>query len=674
MKGVIELGGLSEFSDDVLGFLESTADSIAIGINSAQNRIQIRQALETTTEQANTLQIQQQKLSLANDELKNKTTVLEEQKKQVEAANEELEITRLEIQAKADDLAQASKYKSEFLANMSHELRTPLNSLLILASSLSKNKGGNMTPEQVEKSSVIHSAGADLLRLINDILDLSKVESGMLDIQPEDVLIQDILDHIERNFEPVGREQGVALVFELSPSAPVSIYTDEVRVEQILGNLASNAFKFTDSGTVTVRVASAPNDMISFSVADTGIGIASDHQRSIFEAFQQADGSIGRRFGGTGLGLSISRNLAELLGGAIELESQFGEGSTFTLRLPIGENPDGSQAAPSRGKSGSTGPSSNRAAVDTQKRQGGGAAADVDLASSSTRASTHDRPSIANNELTVLIIDDDPRFQNILIEVAHERGLKTLVAGDGRSGLAMAKEHVPDFIILDIQLPHLDGLRVLDALKEDPITRNVPVSVISVADEERSSLEKGAISYLSKPVSSEAIALTFEGFQSRRAVASGQDQTTGAAQQSDGARPDLANLLEDTKILVVDDDMRNTFALGAGLEEMGGTVVIAGNGRLALDALEQEDDFDVVIMDIMMPVMNGFEAMLEIRCMEQYREIPIVALTAMSSPENEENCIASGANAYMTKPVDLDELAVQIKDLLEPPSDLVESA
>ena len=800
LLGVIELGGFSEFSPKVLEFLSGVSGAISVGINTAQGRLQIQRVLQKTTEQADTLQLQQEELAQyvarqqaitsaspdpiitidstgiilsasdsletvfgyapnevidknikmlmperygskhdgylskymetgvgaiigmarelvairqdgeefpceisisqvdlpskelplftgiirditdrkeverkveeSNQALTMKTRILEEQKLRVEMANEELETARNEIEKKAEDLILASKYKSEFLTNMSHELRTPLNSLLILADSLSLNKKGNLTPEQVGKAEVIHAAGEDLLTLINDILDLSKVESGKLDIISGDIVVSEFVDHIKRHFGPVADQKGITLRCTLDPAIPHTFFTDGTRVEQILRNLCSNALKFTDAGTVTLRIyspnadelssplnESTPGGILAFSVTDTGIGIPLDKQQAIFEAFQQADGTTVRRFGGTGLGLAISREMSRLLGGQIGIQSTEGEGSTFTLYLPE-LDPDSLDDMPSPRRSG------NNMFARTQAK--------LTLDKSAATAVEHqtvedDREDIGEDDRTVLVIDDDMRFAEILVEVAHENGFKSLVAGDGRNGLAMATKYQPDAIMLDICLPGADGLTVLDALKSGSQTCHIPVHVISVSDEERASLEGGAESFVSKPASGEALKKVFRQLESL--LQDKTDECVGDTPQFsqglDGASPpaleddssDGDEALAGKKILVVDDDMRNTFALSGALQERGAAnVVLAGDGQQALDTLEREQDFDLIIMDLMMPVMNGYEAMTRIRQNDAYGNVPIIVLTAMVAASDLEKCIDAGASEVVTKPTKVEKI------------------
>ncbi len=640
VKAVIELASFHAFSAIHQIFLDQLTESIGVVLNmiianmrTEELLLQSQSLTQELQSQSNELTQQQEELKRTNAELEKqalelevKARQLEEQNNRVEEKNREVELARVSLEDKAAQLSLISKYKSEFLANMSHELRTPLNSLLILARLLADNKEGNLTPKQVEYAHTIHASGGELLTLINEILDLSKVEAGKMQVEPRDVLLSELGQFVERAFHPVAEQKGLAFSVELDPSAPRSLRTDPQRLQQILKNLLSNAFKFTDEGRVTLEVRMAEpgrgfehealreaRDVIAFAVKDTGIGIPEDKQRLIFEAFQQADGSTARKYGGTGLGLSISREIARLLGGEIHVESQPGQGSTFTLYMPPEFGGSEKEAAPL-----------------------------ADLGPSME----DDRQHLREGEHTLLIIEDDPTFARIMMQMAREKGFQVLVASGGDTGLSMAHEYLPHAITLDIQLPGVDGWSVLERLKRNPRTRDIPVHIISVMDKNHGNTQ-GAFGYLTKPATQEGLeqalsqmARFLEG-KERRAVAQ---------------RADAEGSLADKKILVVDDDMRNIFAITSVLENEGMRVRFAENGRAAIEALREDPDVDVVLMDIMMPEMDGYETMRSIRQELRLASLPIIAVTAKALKDDREKCMAAGANDYLPKPVDTDKL------------------
>ena len=712
---------------------------------------------------------QSEELQAANEELKEKTESLERQKKDLEQA-------KRDVEEKAEDVALASKYKSEFLANMSHELRTPLNSLLILSESLASNDEGNLTPEQVESANVIHGGGQELLALINDILDLAKVESGKLEAHLEPTDLRALADAMHSQFMPLAEQKGLTLEINLADDLPEMLVTDGQKVEQILRNLFSNAFKFTQTGSITLQVSRpeahirfphsnlTPDTAIALSVTDTGIGIPQDKQKTIFESFQQADGSTSRKYGGTGLGLTISREFAALLGGEILLQSRQGIGSTFTLCLPL-------NAAPSAG---------DLATMPTQP----GNLDDVIQApvdSSEQPFLPDDRAELGPKDRSILIVEDDRRFAQVLMDLCRRKGFKCLAEGAGAAALEVVAKYKPSAVLLDLGLPDMDGMAVLDELKHNLATRHIPVLIVSSRDKDIAALTKGAIGYLRKPVSSDDILQALDGIEkllqstvkhllviendvSMHALITNAVKTKGvevtmATSGEEGyqqllsgmfdclildlglegmngfellerlkkesvptppvivytgqelsvneqrrlemfgssvvfkdsasigiladkvslflhsvesALPDSqrrsiqmphnpAETLRERKILLVDDDMRNTFALTKVLEKTGIKVVLAENGQLALDALAREDDVDLVIMDIMMPIMDGYEAIRRIRREERMADLPIIALTAKAMPEDRAKCLEAGANDYLTKPVDVDRLLSLIR-------------
>jgi HAMP domain-containing protein/CheY-like chemotaxis protein/signal transduction histidine kinase len=732
------------------------------------------------------LQTQQEELQQTNEELEERSQQLEEQNRRIEIKNAEIEEARSALEEKAEQLALSSRYKSEFLANMSHELRTPLNSLLILAKLLGDNPDGNLTEKQIEFATTIHNAGSELLGLINDILDLSKVEAGKMDLNVGEVSVAEELAGLERSFMPVAAEKGLSFELDFAENALPTIVTDQQRLQQVLKNLLSNAFKFTDSGGVVLRVGQAvgrqfagdvlskAERVIGFSVVDTGVGIPHDKLRLIFEAFQQADGTTSRRYGGTGLGLSISREIARLLGGEIHVESAPGTGSTFTLYLPehyVATAPAATPAelleAVSAGLSPATAASHN------------GDEPDLDPMLLVTSEVEDDRESIEVGDRVVLIVEDDADFARTELEIARERGFKGLVALRGDTGLALAREFRPDAIVLDMSLPVLDGWTVLDRLKRHPATRHIPVHIVSGMEEMQPALMAGAAAFVQKPASLEALEGVFGGIESfidrdvRRLLVVDDDEAqrdaivelvggdgdveivaVGSSEEAlaaleaepefdcmvldlklpkmtgfdllekvkttersralpvivytgkdltrreetklkryaetivikDARSPE--RLLDETslflhrvesklpdskrkmleqlhnadavflgkKVLIVDDDVRNVFALTSALEANGMEVLFAENGREGIEALKRADDVDLVLMDVMMPEMDGYETTQAIRLLPEFEKLPIIALTAKAMKGDRERSIAAGASDYITKPVDTDQL------------------
>ena len=731
------------------------------------------------------LKASNEEIEASNEELEEKTKALEEQNAQIQQQSEELAESKRLIEEKANEVERASKYKSEFLANMSHELRTPLNSLLILAKLLASNEEGNLTDEQIEEAHIIHNGGLELLGLINDILDLSKVEAGKLTLVAEDVTLDSIVGRMRQQFSPVSKEKGVEFPVQVADDLPPMLHTDAQRVEQILKNLLSNAFKFTERGSVTLEVRRPESNVetqrasleygraIAFSVIDTGIGIEPSKLKDIFEAFQQEDGSIDRHYGGTGLGLTIARKFAHMLGGEIHVASQKGEGSRFTLVLPV-----------------------KLARAEAEEMS----AASVDVAPNGPRTElktmpktivpqfiADDRKNIGDRDKVLLIVEDDPAFAATLMKIARKRGYKCLVAGDGKSGLVLAAEEPVTAILLDLKLPDIDGTQVLDHLKHSLRTRHIPVHIVSGREESNLVLlKKGAIGYLTKPVEKEAIDGAFVKIENllqseiKHVLVVEDDEKTQIAVknllqkkdihitlagQGNVALKELANtkfdcvildlqlpdmtgfewlervektaredatppvivytardltedenrqlsrytgsivikgarsperlldevtlflhsiestlssdqqeiirmqhnpdkVLQGRTLLLVDDDLRNTFALSKLLKKHGMHVVIADNGQMALDKLKQNKSIELIVMDIMMPVMDGYQAMREIRAQKPFKDVPIIALTARAMPEEQEKCMAAGANDYMTKPVDIERLLTLLRVLL----------
>ncbi|MBE1446221.1 response regulator [Paenibacillus sp. OAS669] len=727
------------------------------------------------------LQRQQEELERSNADLLRKTKQLEEQILESEEMNRQIEHANDALEKQAIELAYASKYKSEFLANMSHELRTPLNSLLILSQLLKENKEGNLNRKQVEYAETIYTSGSDLLKLIDDVLDLAKVESGKMELHTETVVIKDVTDALYKAFAPMARKKKLSFDIQIDEGTPQDIVTDSLRLQQVLKNLLSNAFKFTFKGGVSIHIHSLTGDspMIGFTIADTGIGIPADKQRMIFEAFRQADGTTSRHYGGTGLGLSISRQIAGLLGGCIELESVEGEGSRFTLYVP-----------------------QNHESLLSEGYTQAAAARDVEpflaepvppmallrpmescaMPSEETQQFPDDRGSIEEGDRVLLIVEDDIHFAKICMDTARERGFKTIVALQGDTGLELAKAYKPDAILLDIQLPVIDGWSILVHLKNDAATRHIPVHIVSVVDEIQQGLSMGAIAYLQKPSSKESLEQAFTQIEAfldnglRRLLLVGKDEdhrstitelighddvqivsASGGAEaweelkkQSfdcmviDMGPTDLAEfelldrikseeglrrlpiviytqhrwdskerlrlkkyaesiiikdvksperLLDETamflhrvearlpeakrrilqklhskeavfagkKVLLVDDDIRNVFALSNLLEGYDMQVSFAETGKQALERLSESPDIDLVLMDIMMPEMDGYEAMGAIRSQPQFEQLPIIALTAKAMKDDREKCVQAGASDYITKPVHTEQLLSLIR-------------
>ena len=772
VQAVTELGFLHRLDAIELELIERSSESIALAIRTARDRNRLEQLLEEVQRQAEELQSQQEELRVSNEELEQQTqalqlsqTQLENQQAELEQINAQLEEQAHSLAHQRDELATASTelqrsnaIKSQFLANMSHELRTPLNSSLILSKLLADNREGNLSAEQIRFAQTIYAAGNDLLILINDILDLSKIEAGMLEVRPETIAVPRLIDELTRTFQPVAAQKGLELAIRGGATAPDHIEADPARLSQILKNLLSNALKFTERGKVSLEVTAADGKVL-FAVRDTGIGIPADQQHLIFEAFRQADGASNRKFGGTGLGLSISRDLARLLGGELTVDSAPGRGSTFTLALPA-------RAA------AVTSARRSQAQPPIVRRIPAGPPPVVKPA-----PFTDDRSRIDAASRTLLIIEDDPAFARVLYDLAHELEFLGLVAVTADDGLALARQHPPSAVVLDIGLPDRSGLAVLDALKRDPATRHIPVHVVSASDYSRSALEMGAAGYALKPVdrdelveaikhleskftqelrrvliveddevlrastarllggddvetvtagtAADALNLlrttTFDcmvldlslpdrtGFEQLEEMARGEQYGfppvivyTGRLLSPDeihqlerfshsiiikGARsperlldevtlflhqvesklpPERQRMLRDARsreavfegrrVLVVEDDVRNVFALSSVLEVKGAVVEIARNGREALEHLRSKPGVDLVLMDIMMPEMDGIEATKELRKDPRFAKLPIIALTAKAMSDDREKCLAAGANDYIAKPLDVDKL------------------
>ncbi|MDF2638893.1 MAG: histidine kinase [Novosphingobium lindaniclasticum] len=792
INAVIEIGFVNARDarpEDLVAFLDIVGGSLGITLRSAKYRARLEHLLSETQQQAEELQNQSEELRATNDELEAQSklllhsqTQLEEQQAELERSNSQLEeqaqsleaqrdeLTRSQtrLRGQADELEQASRYKSEFLANMSHELRTPLNSLLIMARLLADNRQGNLSGEQVRYAETIESSGNDLLTLINDVLDISKIEAGRLELEPHRVPVAAMLGKLENTFGAPASGKGLSLRMTAAEGVN-EIETDPLRLEQVLKNFLSNAIKFTSHGEVSLTVAPVSSDRIAFSVRDTGPGIPEDQQDAIFEAFRQADGGIARKYGGTGLGLSISRELAHLLGGTISVDSTPGKGSTFTLELPVAFRPGDSASAPQI--PGRTSPTPTPAATPTT--------------APATRRGPKpqdDRETLSGDSRVILIVEDDPAFARILCDLAHEVGFECLIAGTADEGALLARQYLPQAVILDMHLPDHTGLSVLDRIKRDARTRHIPVHIVSADHDDHAALASGAVGYLFKPVSRNSLMGMLEGLEARMdqrlrrvlvveddprqaeaihlLLASRDVETVDVQSAADClARlgqetfdcmvldlnlPDMSGLdllerlsldesvgfppvivytgrelsdeeemrlrrysksiivkgaksperlldevtlflhqvvsdlpdekqqllarslgrdaaLEGRQILVVEDDIRNIYALTSVLEPHGVHVRIARNGIEALNELARVADsdggaVDLVLMDVMMPEMDGLTCTREIRKDPHWRSLPIIALTAKAMERDHRECLEAGANDYLSKPLDVDKL------------------
>jgi len=776
VKAVIELASLTTFTASHLAFLEQLTASIGIVLNSIEATMQTEGLLKQSQQLAIELQTQQKELQQTNEQLAQKAQQLAEQNAEVERKNQEIEQARRALEEKAKELALTSKYKSEFLANMSHELRTPLNSILVLGQQLGENADGNLSPKQVEYARTIHSAGTDLLNLISDILDLSKIESGTVSVEAEEIFYASLLDMVARPFRHEAENKKLSFEIQSDPNLGRSLITDSKRLQQVLKNLLSNAFKFTDHGGVRLAVnlvtegwsekhplLSKAASVVAFEVTDTGIGIPPEKQRIIFEAFQQADASTSRKYGGTGLGLAISRELASLLGGEIQLCSTPGKGSTFTLYLPqayVGP------AAPSVPLSRAAAPSP---AVGVGPEQ-------------VIERVPDDRESLQPGDTVLLIVEDDPHYARVLYDLARDKGFNVLVAHQGAEALALAREYQPSAISLDVFLPDMLGWTVLNHLKQDPATRHIPVQMLTLDEDRRHGLAQGAFNFVTKPATKEALdtALTrirdytsqrqkrllvvednpAEQFSVKELLHHDDIEVDVAATGAEALDmlnnepfdcvvldlrlPDMSGfevlerlsetpevndvpvvvftgkelspdedarlrklarsvvvkgvesperLLDETalflhrvvtdlpaekqkmldrlhhsddalvgkKVLVVDDDVRNIFALSSVLERRGLSVLTAGTGREAISILKSTPDVSIVLMDVMMPEMDGYETMQVIRQNDRFRRLPIIALTAKAMKGDREKCLEAGASEYLAKPVNTEQLLATLR-------------
>ncbi|MDD2219310.1 MAG: response regulator [Desulfoplanes sp.] len=783
LQAVIELASFNRFSEISITFLDQLTENIGIMLNTIAATRRTEELLTESQSMAEELQNQQDELKQTNEELEEKAIELEEQKEAVEHKNTEVEQARKDLEEKAEELTLTSKYKSEFLANMSHELRTPLNSQLILSSLLSENGDGNLSEKQIEYAQTIHTSGKELLSLINEILDLAKIESGTMNVEISDVSFVQIQNWAKKAFSEVAIDRRLDWNITLADDLPKVMRTDEKRLQQVLKNLLSNAFKFTDKGSVHMDISMAQSGwsldnailnsaqaVVAFRVQDTGIGIPRDKQKIIFEAFQQADGTTSKRYGGTGLGLSISREIVRILGGDIRVDSTPDEGSTFVAYLPISfsalresmhDIDMMTYEMPKKER-----PQQIFTPVDPQPKK-----------AQTVANISDDRNDIQPDDRTVLIVEDDPSFSGLMLETARNRGFKGLVAGTGKDAIILAREFLPDAITLDLHLPDMAGVTVLDMLKRHIPTRHIPVHVISVEEETPLTYKMGAVSYAQKPITKAQLQKDFEEIEKslsikmRKLLVIEDDKIlqksikeligTGDVEVStlgsgkvalnrlkkesfdcivlDLGLPDISGfdlikqinknpktrhipiivytgrelskkeetqlkelaesiiikdvkamdrLLDETslflhrvveklpetkqqmikelqkkdqilsgkKVLIVDDDFRNIFALSAMLEQQNMIVTYAESGVDCLKLINENADTDIVLMDIMMPEMDGYDATRKIRKISKFKNLPIIALTAKAMKGDREKCIQAGASDYITKPVEKEQL------------------
>jgi signal transduction histidine kinase/CheY-like chemotaxis protein/HAMP domain-containing protein len=662
VKAVIELASFSRFNETHQSFLDQLMESVGIVLNTIAATMRteglLKQSQLLTQElqaRQTELTTKQEELHTTNEELQEKAQLLENEKKQVEAKNFEIDLARRAVEEKAEQLALTSKYKSEFLANMSHELRTPLNSLLILSRLLSDNPQGNLNEKQVEFARTIHSAGSDLLSLINDILDLSKIESGTVSIEIGDMSMNSLKQHMERTFRQLAADKNLDFKVEFGTSLPASIRTDEKRLQQIVLNLLSNAFKFTSRGSVTLAVNRVEDGwstnhpmlreaecVVAIAVTDTGIGIPKDKQKLIFEAFQQADGTTSRKYGGTGLGLSISREIARLLGGELQVRSTPGQGSTFTLFVPM----ELAAHAPP--------------ALETSTARYDNNGAVIPNALPAQMEVTDDRDTLDQSPF-VLIIEDDATFASVLLDIAHEAGLKGVVSTAGAGTLALARKLRPNAITLDLGLSDIDGFVLLDLLRHDPCTAHIPIHIISGADIV-SDLPQGDYAVTEKPATLERLNDIFADLarliqQAPPAPMAAMPDGGHAPMNGLRAVPELAG----AKILIVDDDIRNIYSLTSVLESYDVEVLHAEAGRDGIFILEQTPGIDLALIDIMMPEMDGYETMQQIRALSKLAGVPLIAVTAKAMKGDRQKCLDAGASDYIAKPVDIELLLALLR-------------
>lgn len=795
-SAVVEFGFMRDKIDMTrkTELLDHIASLLITALRAAAYRQHLAELLEQTQRQSEELQAQQEELRVSNEELEEQSRVLRESQARLENQQSELEQTNVQLEEQtqrlerqkrelldaqraqeinASELARANRYKSEFLANMSHELRTPLNSSLILSQILSEARAKELDEEQARKyARTIHEANNDLLALINDILDLSKIEAGHVEIDAQPATVAGVLGSVRQQFEPIAASKQVEFAVNILPGTPATLVTDQSRLQQVLKNLLSNAFKFTSAGSVTLEVSAPQGGRLAFSVRDTGIGIPAAQQDIIFEAFRQADGTTSRRYGGTGLGLSISRELARLLGGSIRVESTPGLGSTFTVEITT----DLSSAVVEREVTPAPAPPPMPEAPAPRPLEVTSAPASSTDWMLRTQSIEDDRARRQRDKL-VLVVEDDEHFASVLYDIAHEQGFDCIHASNGAEAIRLARETPPHGILLDIGLPDQSGLSILEQLKRDPATRHVPIHMLSVSDHVQTALELGAVGYALKPVARDELIEAFRrveeklqararrvlvveddetlreniglllqaddieittvgtaaealqhvaehtfdcmvmdlmlpdatGYELLEQMASGQkysfppvivytgrqlgrseeqrlrqysksiiikgaksperllDEVTLFLHRVESSLPaDQRQLLqqarqrdqafENRRILLVEDDVRNIFALSSVLEPLGAKLVIARNGREALELVQKDPDLDLVLMDLMMPEMDGLTATRALRKRPELARLPIIALTAKAMPDDRRNCLDAGANDYIAKPIDVDKL------------------
>lgn len=654
INGRIQLAQMFEESQAQLEEIQTQSEELQ------SQQEELRRANEELEEQTEALRqskdemmTQQEELEQANAELRDKAKILEAQNKQLEIANNEVIAARAELEEKARQLELSSRYKSEFLANMSHELRTPLNSLIILSKLLSDNPDGNLTEKQVEFSKTIHSSSCDLLAIINDILDLSKIESGKMNVNPGNVFIKDLAAFVEKSFNPIAQEKNLDFEVVLKEGLPDYIYSDEQRLQQVLTNLLSNAFKFTHQGKVTLKIdpSNKLDNQICFAVTDTGIGIPKQKLEFIFQAFQQADGTTSRKYGGTGLGLSISREIAALLGGEINVESEVGKGSTFTFCVGNYYEPD---------KAINDALKEDEAAVSIEDINNVPEQKTSECLPVKTDRSLYTETN--NNIKRILIVDDDLRQRNSLMELLGEKDVVMTTVSTGAEAIEQLKVHHFDCIILDLGLSDITGFDLLKKIDTAHLKDDIKVFIYTGRDltsKEELYLKKYAHTIIIKDsqapqrLMDELELYLHSNSENMKVYDKGGQPETNSVKH--GAE------LEGKKVLIVDDDARNVFALSSVLETYGMTIAFAENGIEGLELLKKSDRFDLILMDIMMPEMDGYETMSKIRSMAQYRNIPIIALTAKAMKEDREKCIEAGASDYITKPVNPEQLISLIK-------------
>jgi CheY-like chemotaxis protein/signal transduction histidine kinase len=782
VKAVIELASLGEFSPSQRVFLEQLSGLIGIVLNTIVASMRTESLLSQSQQLAGELQSQQKELQQTNEEIALKAALLAQQNREVESKNLQIEHARRALEDKAAELALTSRYKSEFLANMSHELRTPLNSILILGQQLAENPDANLSTRQVEFAKTIHAAGTDLLHLISDILDLSKIESGTVTVDSEEIAFEHLRENMLRSFHHEAERRSLDFSVDVAPGLGHALTTDPKRLQQILKNLLSNALKFTDQGSVRMHIGVAASgwtaghtildnapSVVAFEVRDTGIGISPEKQKIVFEAFQQADAGTSRKYGGTGLGLAISREIAGLLGGELRLHSDVGKGSAFTLYLPLRY----------------AGPDEPHAARAASMLPAAALVSEGVSALPEPEQIEDDRDRVQQGDPILLVVEDDARYAAVLRDMARAQGFRVLVANRGAEALRLVREYKPTAVSLDIFLPDMLGWTVLARLKQDSSTRHIPVQIVTIEEERHQSIERGAFAYLAKPATTESIAQALQrikeytlprvkrllvieddagerlsieelirhddvsidtvgtGAEALEALGSGQydcavldlrlpdmsgfdlldrvkgmpllqnmpivvftgkELTTEEHQRLKKAARSIIikgvespeRLLDETalflhrviadlpagkrqmvqrlhesddtikskRVLVVDDDVRNIFALSSVLERHGMDVVTAGTGQEAIEKVAADPDIDLVLMDIMMPGMDGYDTMRAIREQPESRSLPIVALTAKAMKGDREKCLEAGASDYLAKPVVTDQLLGMLRQWL----------